>query len=87
MIDYEKQCWFCLKYTMEPVSTYFQCTKCGATWNSQPRLGPYMGVVVESLGEGMGTFGRPKLMRGKVKGGPPLPPLLRPSDKGYGKDH
>lgn len=84
-MNYKETCWFCGKDTMEPVSTWYRCTSCGATWTEQPALGEYMGIVLEKRGTGRGRKYKPKVMPGRVKGGPALKPLLRPSDKGYGK--
>ena len=39
-MDYTKECWYCRGQTMQPQGSYYQCAKCGATWNTQPVLGP-----------------------------------------------
>lgn len=40
MTDYSKVCWSCGKETMVNRGDYYQCSRCGATYNNIPRLGP-----------------------------------------------
>lgn len=85
-MDYTKTCWFCGGDTMVPKGNYCQCSKDGATWNEQPTLGIYDDIKVSSRTPDPGTMFRPWRHRGFFKGGAPLKPLLRPSDKGYKKE-
>jgi len=36
MIDYTKECWYCSKKSMQNKGDYYQCERCGATWNKIP---------------------------------------------------
>jgi tRNA(Ile2) C34 agmatinyltransferase TiaS len=38
--NYSKTCWYCKNDTMECRGSYYQCSKCGATWNETPPPGP-----------------------------------------------
>lgn len=86
-MDYKKTGWFCGQNTMEPVSTWYRCTSCWATFVEQPSLGEYMDLGKERNPQNGKMKYKPRLRRGRVKGGPALKPLLRPTDKGYGKAH
>ena len=65
-MDFKKQCWYCGKLAMQLKDSFYQCSACGATWNSQPDLESYMGVNKTKEGMGPGTSGRPARKRGKV---------------------
>ena len=38
--DFSRVCWNCGRKTMQPRDSYYQCAKCGATWNHVPKLAP-----------------------------------------------
>ena len=40
MKDYTKVCWSCGSEAMEAKGGYYQCQKCGATYNPVPKLAP-----------------------------------------------
>lgn len=64
---------------MKPVDPYYQCQECGATWNEQPSLGPYLDIATDNKGQrGTPSYHLVK-KSGRVKGGPPLPVMPTPS--------
>lgn len=66
MTDYTKHCWSCLKETVGAKGTYYQCSECGATYNTLPKLGTF--IDIESHRDGVGGTGayRPVKRRGKT---------------------
>lgn len=43
-MDYTRTCWSCGKVTMVNKGSYFQCSKCGATYNELPKLGSFIDI-------------------------------------------
>lgn len=65
-MDHTKHCWSCHKETVEPKGNYYQCSECGATYNTLPELGTFIDIERHYDGT-KGTLAyRPVKRRGKT---------------------